>query len=173
MLSILMNIHEYNKQQTQREELSLFKLIFYVCYKKHTNSLQANLGQVNIKCSKKGQDKKLFSLRYILLNSVVIRHSSAESDSAVSMKSLSLTLWCQWHRRVGLHGVNEIAELDSAVSMTPRSPTLRCQWNRWAWLSGIIDTTESDYAVSHTPQSQNDFSNINIFITCETLHTKV
>ena len=141
MLSILMNIHEYNKQQTQREELSLFKLIFYVCYKKHTNSLQANLGQVNIKCSKKGQDKKLFSLRYILLNSVVIRHSSAESYSAVSMKSLSLTLWCQW--------------------------------NRWAWLSGIIDTTESDYAVSHTPQSQNDFSNINIFITCETLHTKV
>ena len=95
MLSILMNIHEYNKQQTQREQLSLFKLIFYVCYKKHTNSLQANLGQVNIKCSKKGQDKKLFSLRYILLNSVVIRHSSAESDSAVSMKSLSLTLWCQ------------------------------------------------------------------------------
>ena len=78
-------------------------------------------------------------------------HPTAESDCAVCIIPLSLTLRRASHCRVKrtkflykkIRGVHHTAESDYAVRIIPQSQTAQCVTYPWDWLRGVHHTAES------------------------------
>ena len=80
-------------------------------------------------------------------------NDTAESDSEVSMIPRTLTLSCQWYRRLWLWAVNDTTDSDSELSKIPWTLTLSCQWYNGLWLWAVNVTADSDLELSMIPRT--------------------